>query len=50
MESTGGVLVFWDNKAVQIVGMEARVFSISCMYRSYEDGFVWIFTRVYVPI
>ena len=45
--ATGGVVVFWDNRVLDLIGMEVVQFSISCRFRNYEDGFVWVFTGVY---
>ncbi|RVX12646.1 LINE-1 reverse transcriptase-like [Vitis vinifera] len=43
----GGVMVFWDNKVLELVGMEVDHFSISCHFKNCEDGFLWFFTGVY---
>lgn len=45
----GGVVVLWDNRVLELVGMEMGQFLISCHFKNYEDGFVWIFTGVYGP-
>ena len=47
--AAGGVVVFWDNRVLELVGMEVGLFSISCRFKNCEDGFLWIFTRVYGP-
>ena len=39
----GDILVFWDNRVVDLLDMEVGVFSISCCFKPYEDGFVWMF-------
>ena len=48
--SAGGVLVMWDKRVLE--GLEAEVgsFSISCRFRNCEEGFVWVFSRLYGPI
>ena len=46
----GGIVVFWDNRVLKLIKMELRAFSISCHFRNYVDNFVWMFSRVYVPI
>ena len=46
----GGVLVFWDNKVLELVGREEGEYLISCRFKNCEDGFVWVFIRVYRPI
>ena len=45
-----GVIVFWDNRVLDLVGMEVGQFSIPCHFKSCEDGFLWIFMGVYGPI
>lgn len=53
MEAHGasrGILVFWDNRVLELLYMECRGFSISCHFRNCKDGFVWMFTCVYEPI
>ena len=47
--AAGGVLVFWDNRVLELVGMEVGLFSISCRFKNCEDGFSWIFSGVYGP-
>ena len=47
--ATGGVVVFWDNKVLALVGMELGQFSISCLFKTCENGFMWIFMGVYTP-
>ena len=47
---TGGILVFWDNRLVELVGLEEGVFSISCKFKNCVDGIVWVFTGVYEPV
>ena len=31
--AVGGVLVFWDNRVLELVGMEVGLFSISCRFK-----------------
>ncbi|RVW39007.1 Exocyst complex component SEC8 [Vitis vinifera] len=45
----GGILICWDNMTLNVLEMEVGQFSISCRFRNVEDGFVWMFTRVYGP-
>ena len=45
----GGVLVFWDNRVLQLLEAEVGTSSVSCRFESYEDDFCWNFTRVYGP-
>ena len=34
----GGILVFWDNRLVELVDLEEEVFSISCWFKNCVDG------------
>ncbi|RVW57807.1 hypothetical protein CK203_113382 [Vitis vinifera] len=44
-----GWVVIWDNRVLDLVGMEVGLFSISCRFKNCEDGLLWTFTRVYGP-
>ena len=35
----GGVLVFWDSRVLELVGMEIGDFLVSCRFKNVEDGF-----------
>ncbi|KAJ9697075.1 hypothetical protein PVL29_009023 [Vitis rotundifolia] len=48
--ASGGILVFWDSRLVELVGLEEGLFSISCRFKNCEDGIVWVFTGVYGPV
>ncbi|RVX11490.1 hypothetical protein CK203_015858 [Vitis vinifera] len=45
----GGVVVFWDNRVLQLEEMEVGNYSISCRFKNVEDGFCWVFSGVYGP-
>ena len=47
--AASGVVVIWDNKVLDVVGMEEGLLSISCRFKNYEDDFLWTFIRVYEP-
>ena len=47
--AAGGVVVYWDSRVLELMGMEVGLFSISCRFKNCEDGFRWIFSRVYGP-
>ena len=34
----GGILVFWDNRLVELVDLEEEVFSISCRFKNCVDA------------
>ncbi|WKA01533.1 hypothetical protein VitviT2T_019813 [Vitis vinifera] len=46
---SGGVLVFWDKRVLQLLEAEMRTFSVSCRFKSCEDDFCWHFSWVYGP-
>ena len=46
----GGILVFGDNRLVELVDSKEGVFSISCQFKNCVDGIVWVFTGVYGPV
>ena len=43
----GGILVFWDNRILELIEMELGAISISCCFKNCEDNFVWMFIGVY---
>ena len=47
--AAGGLVVFWDKRVLELVGMEVGLFSISCRFKNCEGGFLWTFTGVYGP-
>ena len=44
-----GVVVFWDNRVLQMMEMEVGKFSVSCRFKNCKDDFCWIFSGVYGP-
>ena len=47
---SGGILVFWDNRVLELLDMELCAFSVSCCFKNCEDNFIWMFIGVYNPI
>ncbi|WJZ96624.1 hypothetical protein VitviT2T_015290 [Vitis vinifera] len=45
----GGVVVLWDNRVLELMGMEVGLFSILCCFKNVEDGFRWILSGMYGP-
>ena len=41
----GGILLFCDNRVLEMKDMVIGLFSISCLFRNCEDGLQWIFSR-----
>ncbi|KAL6328051.1 hypothetical protein AAG906_033319 [Vitis piasezkii] len=49
MGTTGGVLICWNKRSLEMLGVEEGQFSISCRFRNVGDGAIWVFTGVYGP-
>ena len=47
--ATGSIVVFWDNRMLELVDLQKGLFSISCTFKSCKDGFTWTFIGVYGP-
>ena len=45
--TAGGIIVFWDTRKLELVEAEIGHFSVTCMFKNVEDGFLWAFTGVY---
>ena len=48
--SAGGVLVVWDKRSLEMIDKEMGSFSVSCIFKNIDNGFVWAFTGVYHPL
>ena len=48
--STGGILLFWDKRIMELVDSEFGLFTISCLFKMVEGGFLWTFSGVYGPV
>ncbi|RVW14110.1 LINE-1 reverse transcriptase-like [Vitis vinifera] len=47
--TAGGVMICWDKRSLEMLGVEEGQFSISCRFRNEGDGAIWVFTGVYGP-
>ena len=47
--ASGGVVILWDTRVVQLVGMEESSYTLSCGFRNCANDFYWIFTGIYRP-
>ena len=47
--ASGGILIFWDTRVIQLLEKEEGQFTLSCRFKSLEEDFVWVFTGVYGP-
>ena len=45
--TTGGILVCWDKRSLELLEMEVGNYSISCRLKNVENEVVWTFTGVY---
>ena len=45
--TTGGIVVIWDNRVLELLELENGEHSISCHFKNYKNGFTWTFTGVY---
>ena len=48
--SAGVILLIWDKRRISLVDSMVGNFSVSCLFKMEEDGFQWVFSRVYGPI
>ncbi|RVX10543.1 hypothetical protein CK203_016931 [Vitis vinifera] len=46
---SGGILICWDRRSLDILDWEEGQFTLSCRFRNVENGAIWVFTRVYGP-
>ena len=47
--AAGGILICWDKRVLDIVDWEEGHFSLSCRFKTIENGATWVFTGVYGP-
>ncbi|RVW63586.1 hypothetical protein CK203_057419 [Vitis vinifera] len=47
--ASGGILVCWDKRSLEVLDWEEGQFTLSCRFRNVENGVSWIFTGVYGP-
>ena len=47
--ASGGILILWDSRILQLVDKEESQFSLSCSFRNCEDNSTWVFMGVYGP-
>ncbi|RVW26012.1 LINE-1 retrotransposable element ORF2 protein [Vitis vinifera] len=45
----GGMLICWDKRVLELLEWEVGQFSLSCRFRTLENGVIWAFTGVYGP-
>ena len=47
--ASGGILICWDKRSLDILDWEEGHFTLSCRFRNVEKGAIWVFTGVYGP-
>ena len=47
--SAGGIPLLWDNSRISLVDSVVGSFSVTCLFRMPENGFLWDFSGVYGP-
>ena len=47
--ASGGILICWDRRSLDILDWEEGQFTLSCRFQNVENGAVWVFTGVYGP-
>ncbi|KAL6327163.1 hypothetical protein AAG906_015202 [Vitis piasezkii] len=48
--AAGGILICWDKRVLDILDWEEGQFSLSCRFKTTENGATWVFTGVYGPL
>ena len=41
--ASGGIVIFWDSRTLQLIGKEESLYSISCRLKNFEDNFQWVY-------
>ena len=47
--ASGGILMLWESRILQLVDKEESHFSLSCNFKNCEDNSTWVFKGVYGP-
>ena len=47
---SGGIVIMWDTRVVQLVSHEESSHTLTCRFRNCGDDFFWVFTGIYGPI
>ena len=49
VNTTGGVLLMWDKRMLEMTDSVVGTFSVSCCWKGITDGLVWACTGIYGP-
>ena len=47
--ASGGILIFWDTRVIQLLEKEEGQYTLSCRFKFVEKDFTWVFIGVYGP-
>ncbi|RVW41731.1 putative mitochondrial protein [Vitis vinifera] len=47
--AASGILICWDKRVLDILDWEEGHFTLSCRFKTIENGVIWVFTGVYGP-
>ena len=39
IRASGGIVILWDSRVLQLIGKEEGHFSVYCRFKNYEDNF-----------
>ena len=48
--TTGGILLLLNRRRIRLVDSVTSSFSILCLFIMVDDGYEWMFSRVYDPV
>ena len=47
--ASGGIVIFWDSRVLQLLDKEEGQFTVSCRFKLSAEDRTWVFTGVYGP-
>lgn len=47
---SGGVVILWNSDVVELIESLKGGWTVSCLFKNIEDGFIWSFSRIYGPM
>ena len=47
--ASGGIVIFWDSRVLQLLDKEEGQFTVSCRFKLIAEDRIWVFTGVYGP-
>ncbi len=49
VNTAGGILLMWDKRALEKIDCYIGAFTVSCHWKSLDDGYIWTGSSVYGP-